>query len=291
MSKKVSVIIPSRNERFMPQTVADIYKKATGEIEVLVMLDGYWPDPILPDYPNLTLLHVSRAMGMRNAINSCAAIATGDYLMKADGHCMFAEGFDEVLKADMEDDWVVIPRRHRLDAEKWDLEPTEKPPIDYHYLSCPMTNKNGYSMHGAIWPEYTRTHYDTLIDDTMSFQGSFWFMTKKWFHTFLGGMSEVGYGSFSQEPQEIGNKTWLGGGRVVVNKKTWYAHLHKGSKYGRGYAMGSHEVERGHQYSAHFWMGNKWDKRIHDFEWLVEKFSPVPTWPENWKELVPPCEI
>ncbi len=22
---------------------------------------------------------------------------------------------------------------------------------------------------------------------------------------------------------------------------------------------------------------------IHDFEWLLEKFAPVPTWPENWR--------
>ena len=116
---KLSVIVPSRNELFLPQTVKDLLTKALGEIEVIVVLDGYWPDPQLPDKDNLILPHRGQARGMRNAINSAPSIASGKYLMKCDGHCMFAEGFDEVLKADCDDDWVVIPRRKRLDAENW----------------------------------------------------------------------------------------------------------------------------------------------------------------------------
>ena len=92
---KVSVIIPSRNEQFMPQTVEDILAKATGDIEVIVILDGYWPDPILPDHQNLILVHHGKPKGMRASINAGAAVATGDYLMKCDAHCMFGEGFDE----------------------------------------------------------------------------------------------------------------------------------------------------------------------------------------------------
>ena len=263
--------------------------KATGEIELLAVLDGYWPDPYdLPDDPRLIILHHGEPKGMRACINAAANIAKGEYLMKADAHCMFAEGFDETLKADLDDNWISIPRRHRLDAENWILQDVgNKPPIDYHYLSCPITNKDGYSMHGAIWPERTRERmnnpeYD--IDDTMSFQGSFWCMKTKHFVDFIGGMSEVGYGTFSQEPQEIGNKTWLGGGRIIVNKKTWYAHLHKGKRYGRGYFISKREVSDGHLYSAKYWMNNCWSGRVHDIEWLVDKFSPVPTWPEDWAE-------
>ncbi len=275
----------------MPQTVADIFKKATGDIEVIVVLDGYWPNPLPADHKNLSFVHVANARGMRNAINSAAAVAKGDILMKCDAHCMFAEGFDEVLTADFEENWIVIPRRKRLDAEKWEIQDVGKADIDAHYLSCPMTNKEGYSMHGAIWPGRDRERLDVLIDETMSFQGSFWMMSKRWFCDFLGGMSEVGYGGFTQEPQEIGNKTWLGGGQIMVNKKTWYAHLHKGKKHGRGYHQDREEIRQGHEYSAHYWMNNKWEARVHDLDWLVERFSPVPTWPENWKELIPPCQV
>src|SRR5687767_13818196 len=127
---KLSVIIPSRNERFLPQTVADIYRHAVGEIQVICILDGYWPEPIIPDYPGLILLHRPESLGMRNALNSAAAIATGEYLMKCDAHCAFSEGFDQVLLADIEDNWIVIPRRDRLDAENWTRQETGKPPID-----------------------------------------------------------------------------------------------------------------------------------------------------------------
>lgn len=141
-------------------------------------------------------------------------------------------------------------------------------------------------MHGAVWNQRTvermgDNKYD--IDETMSFQGSLWFMHRDWWN-FLGGMSEEGYGTFSQEPQEIGNKTWLGGGAVMTNKLTWYAHLHKGKTFGRMYSVSSREILAGHKYSGEYWMGNQWEGRIHDIDWLVDRFWPVPTWPEDWRE-------
>jgi len=145
-------------------------------------------------------------------------------------------------------------------------------------------------MHGVEWPERGRQRSDPKydIDINMSFQGSCWFMHKSHFTDFLQGMSEVGYGTFTQEPQEVGMKTWLGGGQVMVNKKTWYAHLHKGKTYGRMWRMGQTDKEQitaGHAYSARFWMTNAWDKRVRDIEWLIEKFSPVPTWGTDWQAM------
>jgi len=280
---KTSIIIPSRNERFLPQTIDDIYAKFTGEFEVFAFLDGYWPSPPLPERPNLHILHVAPTRGMRNAINSAAAIARGEYLMKCDAHCMFAQGFDEDILKDIEDDWIVIPRRKRLDGENWKVRDVGKPDIDLHYLSSPLTNKDGFSMHGCIWPQRDRERLDVLIDETPSFQGSFWLMSRRHWD-WLGGMSEEGYGGFTQEPQEIGMKTWLGGGRVMVNKKTWYAHLHKGKQYGRGYSQDKRLILAGHEYSARYWMNNKWEARLHDMEWFVDRFSPMPTWEADWLE-------
>lgn len=274
---ETSIIIPSRNEQFMPRTVADILAKAAGDIEIIVVLDGYWSAEPIPNDPRVIVLHRSQPMGMRAAINGAAAIAKGKYLMKTDGHCMFAPGFDQVLKADCEDNWLAIPRRYSLDAELWECKP--KAPIDYHYLDCPFTNKDGFQFHGVPWAEKGRERADVLIDDLMSWQGSMWFMHAEHFHKRLHGMSEIGYGTFSQEPQEIGNKTWLGGGRIVVNKNTWYAHLHKGKQYGRGYHIGRTEIAEGHEYSARYWMHQ-------NIEWLIEKFWPVPTWPDNWRDLI-----
>lgn len=279
---KVSVLIPSRNEKFLPNTVDDLFAKATGDIEVIVVLDGYWPDPILEDRPNLTLIHRSRAQGMRPAINSAARVAKGRYLMKSDAHCMFCEGFDETLQETMEDNWVVVPRRYSLDAENWTTK--NKGPIDYHYLNCPLNSNDG-ALHGKPWQKRRDQRRHILIDDEMSSQGSCWFMTRDYFWNFLGGLRLEGYGDFIQEFQEIGMKTWLGGGEVKINKRTWYAHLHKGRKYGRGYKVSSSSWHKGCHYSADMWLNNRWEKRIHDFKWFLEKFWPVPTWPADYEKL------
>ena len=281
---KLSVVIPSRNELFLPQTVNDLLTKASGEIEVIAVLDGYWPDPQIPDHKNLIIIHRGQARGMRNAINSAAGIASGKYLMKCDGHCMFAEGFDEVLKADCDDNWVVIPRRKRLDAENWCVADDHRKPIDYEFLGYPYRKEGHVGIHGTVWGKRTeermnKPEYD--IDDNMAFQGSCWFTTKDHFWNRIEGLQEEGYGTFIGEPQEIGMKTWLGGGRLIVNKKTWYAHLHKGKRYGRGYFMNRNETSAGNLYSCHYWMENKWEKRKHDISWLIEKFWPVPGWPED----------
>lgn len=279
---KLSIIIPSRNEQFLPNTVNDLLKKC-GDIEVIAVLDGYWPDPPLVDDNRLVVLHRGKAMGMRAAINAGVGIARGEWIAKIDAHCMVDEGFDEKLIQNCDKNWLMIPRRYSLDAEKWERKP--KSPVDYHYLSCPWTNKDGFSFHGQQWNERKHERAEYEIDDELSWQGSFWFMNKYVWNTYIKQMDEANYGTFSQEPQEIGMKVWLGGGRIVTNKKTWYAHLHKGKKYGRGYFLDKREVDVAHQFSARYWVNNLWEDRVHDFEWLIDKFWPVPTWPENWKEL------
>jgi hypothetical protein len=76
-------------------------------------------------------------------------------------------------------------------------------------------------MHDVPWSERQRerTSPEYDIDDLMTMQGSCWFMTKNHFEVFLGGLNENDFGNIAQEAQEISNKTWLGGGRVVINKK------------------------------------------------------------------------
>ena len=281
---KLSVIIPARNEQFLPPTVADLFAKATGDVEVIVVLDGYWPDPPLEEHPSLVIIHRSKSRGMRDGINSAVAIATGKYLMKSDAHCLFGEGYDEILKADCDDDWLVVPRRVSLDAENWCIANTRKSPVDYEYLSRPNSPGNDSGIHGKVWRERSRERSDILVDDNMSFQGSCWFMHREYYER-LGGLCNEGYGTFIQEPQELGLKVWLGGGRQVTNKKTYYAHLHKGKRHGRGYFLSKRECTEGTAYAADYWLNNRWGDRVHDLVWLIDKFWPVPSWPEDYHEL------
>ncbi|MBI2066372.1 glycosyltransferase, partial [Candidatus Woesebacteria bacterium] len=134
-SSLVSIIIPSRNEKYLGKTIEDLLAKATEEIEIIAVLDGYWPQPKIIDNDRLILIHRGSSMGMRAAINAATAIARGRYLMKCDAHCLFAPGFDQILKNDCEKNCVVIPRRFALDAEKWEVLDNPKYPIDYMYLS------------------------------------------------------------------------------------------------------------------------------------------------------------
>jgi len=110
------------------------------------------------------------------------------------------------------------------------------------------------------------------------------------FHRRIGGLETEHYWGWEQEPQEIGNKTWLSGGRVVVNKNVWYAHLHKGNLWGRMYRMDWGKVLEGGRYSALYWLKDSWPAQIHPFAWLIEKFWPIPTWMEGWQQMeIPAC--
>lgn len=284
----LSVIIPSRNERFLRQTVEDLLQHATQDIEIIVALDGAWPVEALPDDKRVRIIHFGSPRGMRACLNAAAGVARGEYLLKCDAHTSWQEGFDEVLTSEIEDNWIVIPRRDRLDAEIWGKSPDEKrPPIDYEFLSCPITNPDGYQFHGTQWPERARERAgkEYEIDDNMGFQGSAWLMARKQWDR-IGGMNEALFGKFSQEPEELGIKTWLMGGRVVTNRRTTYFHLFKGKKYGRGYHMDGNQNKIDHENSARFFMNNEstWPGKIYPIDWLIEKFWPVPRWNDNWRE-------
>lgn len=279
----VSVVVPSRKEQFLSQTIQDLLDKARGEIEIIVLLEGYWPpgDEINND-PRVRYLHFTTPRGMRGAINAGAAVARGKYLMKCDAHCMFDEGYDVKLAADLEPNWIAVPRRYSLDAEQW--EPKSKKAIDYMYL-CAPTDPNDYggpSLHGRTWRDKQNdaSLKEVLIDDLMSAQGSCWFMHRDYFN-WLEILDDVNYGHFCFEFQEIGLKCWLSGGRVIRNKKTWYAHLHKGRKYGRGWPLGKSTLRKGAAYSNRWMAGKLWHKQTRDIRAFVHDFEPVPTWDDK----------
>ena len=287
----LSVIIPSRYERWLDKTIPDILSKAEGEIEIIVVLDGYWPNPLPSTDKRVRYLHqgmIQDNHGLRDAVNAGVAISRGEYIMKIDGHCMVDQGFDTKLIADCEDDWVVVPRRHRLDADEWKLVEDGRPPVDYMFLAYPYERKWDMTcgLHGDIWKEWNANRKEE-IDDLMTFQGSCYFMKK----SYWVDMDSSKYGIFTHESQEISMRVWLSGGRVVVNKKTWYAHLHKGKKHGTGYnfsnaqwANWAKSHEQGRRYAIDYWMTTKDYK--YDMEWLIEKFWPVPTWPDDWKTRI-----
>ena len=173
--------------------------------------------------------------------------------------------------------------------------PQKHSTVDYFYLSCPWIDQGHFQIQACPWISQTRSRAQVPIDDMMTFQGSLWFTTANHFHNRIGGLEEKTYRTVVAESLEIGMKTWLGGGRVIINKNTWYAHLHKGfltPNYPRNTAGQAKDLI----YAARYWTENRWPHRVHDFDWLIDKFWPLPTaitlshrekyyWPENWLDL------
>lgn len=279
---KVSIIIPACNEKYLKRTVQDIYEKATGEFEVIVGLNGKTEYDVPIFAPNLKIIE-SENIGLKPMINKLASIATGKYILKADAHTMWGKGFDEILQADMKTDWIVTPRFYVLDAEKWQVQ--DERYYDYFYLSCPFTDKRGIRFKaGGHWPERTKERFNVLIDETPQIHGSGWFMNRKYFLNGLGGFPETDPFGHAQEPIWLSLKNWLSCSPTMVNKKTWYAHLHQdGNK--RGYKEDKAHTERTYNETADYWLRNKWEGRLHDFSWFVNKFMPMPGWPDDWLKL------
>ena len=300
----VSVIIPSRSDQWLQQTVDDLLNKAEGEVEVVVVYDGRWADPILKDDPRVIQIHhgvLSDNYGMRESINAGVRLSSGDYLLIIDEQCGVDQGYDVKLVADCEDDWVVIPRRKRLAPDNWSLVNDGRPDVDYMYIDYPYKGadklKDGEflpkteGLHGAEWRQRFYDRQDILIDDVPTMQGSCYFMKRSWWDKIIGELDSTHYGPFTMEAQEVSLKTWLSGGKVKVNKKTWYAHWHKGRK-GKGYAFTNEQylrhsegMEKGRLYAIEYWLTTKDFK--YDWNWFVTKlFNDMPGWSKDWQERV-----
>jgi len=291
---KVSILIAARGEQYkinsgvsvLYRTIQDIYEKATGDFETIVVFDGP-PYQDLPEYPNLTVLK-NEWSGTKESINIAARIATGKYLFKIDAHCMLDQGFDEVLQSKIEDNWVVTPRLYILNAEEWKWQDNRF--HDYFYLPCPLTDSQGFRFQaGAHWKGRTQERLNiTDMDENMKLHGSAWFMSKDFYWNCLNGLNpNDGAGRWNGEDIEISLKTWLGpwGGKLMVNKNTWYAHMHRGGQRPREFGVSHQETSQSATWSARYWMKNSWKEQTHELGWLIEKFWPVATWPENWRVL------
>lgn len=285
---------------FLRETIDDILKHSEEDIEIIAVLDGAWADPEIPVNPKVTLIHHPKSVGQRAATNEAARIARGKYLMKVDAHCSFAQGFDRIMLADMQPDWTMIPVMKNLHAFDWVCpdghrryqgpsgpctECGKETVRDILWLAKNSPQSTSYRfdkfLHFQYWPEYKKQQTGDLVE-TMSIQGSCFLVTRdKYFELDL---CDENHGSWGQQGVEVACKTWLSGGRVIVNKKTWYAHMFRTQGGDFGFPYPNPGIEKARSYSRELWLNDKWDKAVHPLSWLIEKFSPVPDW-EDYKDL------
>lgn len=128
--------------------------------------------------------------------------------------------------------------------------------------------------------------YDKKFTQTMSLQGSFYMMTREKYLKLMPSREE--FGSWGNEGAEIACYTWLTGGRVLVNHNTWNSHMFrtKGEQFGFPYPQSGKHVSRTKQRVWETILSGRLPGQIHPVSWLIERFSPIPTWtPEKIVEL------
>lgn len=290
MSKKTSILIPSRNEQYLINTINDIFLKAQGDFEIIVILDGYM-EPNLKSNKHLKIIYHKEPQGTRKSINEAVRLASGNYIFKTDAHCMFSEGFDQTLQRDHEENTVVTLSRYSLDPENWTKF---KGPVSYEYIAYPFDGQRriggltpkkwmgqkGNEENGFFWMEKQRESIP--IDEIQTCNGACWFLEKELFEKF-GGMDERLW-SFHIDAVELGFKVWLSGGKLLINKNAWHAHWWK-SERKRTVKLNWNVMGSVAAYSTWYWMNNQWPQQTRTFEWFVDKFWPIPGWPNNWKEV------
>jgi len=308
VAKDLDIIIPARNEMFLTQTVEHVLKQIRADTGVIAICDGYWPDPPLQDHPRLTVVHHD-AIGQRAATNEGARISQAKYIMKLDAHCAVDTGFDAKLLEDAAYDRTLVPVMHRLHAFDWECvacghrtyqgaHPGKCEECGSKELRIAIVWKRrdkkqptyswrfDHKLQFQYWREHRkRPECQGDLIETMSFIGACMLLDRERFWE-LGGMDE-NHGSWGQFGTEWACKTWLSGGKLLTSKKTWFAHMFRTGNFARNgksswpYPITQGDIDRARAYSRDFWKNNQWDKAVHDLQWLVDKFAPVPEWHEG----------
>jgi len=217
----LSVIIPSYKDPLLGKTIDSLLENAEGDIEIIPVLDGYYPEFKISDNERVRALHLGKNHGMRRAINAGVAISRGEYIMRTDEHCTFGKGYDRILTETCQDNWIVTPRRYFLDPVKWEV--MKLPPVDFMKLKIVNAAPGIRKFSGVDAPGDPKQP----IQESMAMQGSCWLMKRSWWDKVIGELQNEGYGPHYQDSHEMVFKTWKAGGKLMVNKNTWHAHKHR----------------------------------------------------------------
>lgn len=301
----LSILIPSRSEEYLSQTIADILKNKRGKTEVIVVLDGEWPALPLPVHPDVVVLYYPESIGQRAATNKAVKLSHAKYVMKVDAHCAFDEGFDVKLMEKMKDNYTMVPIMKNLHVFDWVCtcgHRTYQGPLPTKCEKCgavegfkkdivwrakPSPNSTSYRFDKNLRfkyfgdykhrPEYAETLKAEGLTETLSLQGSCFLVTREKYLEL--NICDEAHGSWGQQGTEVACKTWLSGGRVVCNHSTWYAHLFRTQNgFSFPYPNPGKAQQKAREYSKNLFLNATWDKAIYDVDWLTNKFGPVPDW-------------
>lgn len=302
----LSILIPARNEMWLKRTIEDILEHIESDTEILVGLDGSWADPVIEDHSRVTILHTGVSIGQRAMTNRLAKLSKARYVMKVDAHCSFDQGFDRKMIAFFKEhghDMIAVPVMRNLHVFDWVCEDGHRryqgpsgpcaecgKPTTMDVVWIPKTRPESTSYcfdaepHFQYFRDYTRRpEYKDMKEkhgytETMSLQGSCFMVSRHNYWKYE--VCDERAGSWGNQGIELACSAWLSGLRVLVNHNTWYAHLFRtqGGDFGFPYEQSGREVEKTKKYIRDKFWEKKHPKQIHDVQWLVDKFAPVPGW-------------
>ena len=319
--KELSILIPSRREMFLKNTIEDILKNIEADTEVIATLDGAWSDPPIEQHERVNIIYVPTAIGQRAATNIAARLSKAKYVMKIDAHCSFDKGFDKKMIEFMNehgDDITAAPIMRNLWAFDWKCAkcgkkwyqgptPTKCQETDFRKTGQPCESKrfvrkmmwvgknnpqswsycfdsephfqyfSDYKHRPGIREETKRTGFN----ETMSLQGSCFMCTREKYWDLK--LCDEELGNWGNQGIEVACKTWLSGGKVLVNHRTWYAHMFRtqGGDFSFPYEQSGKHVSRTKHRVKDLFFQNKYEKQIRPLSWLIEKFAPIPGWTEE----------
>lgn len=315
---ELSILIPARNEMFLKKTIEDILEHREADTEIIVILDGAWAEPGIPQHERVIIVYLPQVIGQRAASNVAARLASGKYLMKVDAHCSFDQGFDRKMLAAFKKkgdnvtmvptmknlwafDWVCPDGHRRYQSPSGPCKECKKP--TERVMTWKTTAEKGDTAR-AQWrrknsPSNTSYRFDSEphfqyfgefakrpegkgdITESMSIQGSCFMLTKE--NWWKWDICDESIGSWGSQGIEVACKTWLSGGKVLVNQKTWYAHLFRtqGGDFSFPYEQSENKIQQAKKTVREIFFNNAWPQQKFPLSWLVKKFWPVPGWTEE----------
>jgi glycosyltransferase involved in cell wall biosynthesis len=255
---KLSVVIPSYKDKYLVNTIQSLLDSSElgDQLEIIAVFDGYWPEFEIIQDPRVRYVHVGKNSGMREAINTGVAVARGEFLMRTDEHCMFDQGFDRKMTEVCQPNWIMTATRYFLDPKKWEVMDIE--PVNHEKLKI----RDNFKFEGQRWKTRDKEQKE-MISETMAMQGSCWVMPHKWWKKVIGKLQTEGYGPLIQDSHEMVFKTWKAGGKLMLNRNTWFAHKHY--SFTRTHQNGTPENpannEAGYRYAIETW-GDYYNQEI-----------------------------
>jgi len=287
---------------FLLRTIEDILEHIEGDTRIIVGLDGQWSDPPISQHERVTLVYYPESIGQRALTNQLCKLSKAKYVMKVDAHCAFDKGFDIKMMKEMRDYWTMVPTMRNLHAFNWVCEdghtryqsPSgvckdcgKETKRDVVWIPKKRPESRSYCFdsepHFQYFNEYTKRpgFGKKKLTESMSIQGSCFMMTREKYWEL--NICDESFGSWGSQGIEVACKTWLSGGRVIINHKTWYAHMFRtqGGDFSFPYRQDGKQVQDAKRMAKELFFASRFKGQKYPLSWLIDKFYPVKGWTDE----------